>query len=217
MTHHVVILSSDCVFARMLELELMLCGLRVFVSNGTSMPTEAPVMLLDLDSVSTDFTGQYQNVIGFTRESALRADEMRRRCTMILHRPFSMQALRREVLSCAGYPVREGENPLLSEELAVPRNGKISPKLQGNSLVLGTKAVALSPKERAVMECLLACSDQPVARQEIAERIGESTANKTEVYICHLRKKIEDTFGVRMILTVRGKGYLLQTKKSQLG
>ena len=194
----------------------MLCGLRVFVSDGRNFPTEAPVMLLDLDGVSTDFTGQYQSVIGFTRESALRADEIRRRCTMILHRPFSTQALRHEVLSCVGFSVREGESSLFSEELAIPQNGKISPKLQGNSLVLGTKAVVLSPKERAVMECLLACSDKPVTRKEISERIGESTATKTEVYICHLRKKIEDTFGVRMILTVRGKGYLLQTKKSQL-
>lgn len=59
------------------------------------------------------------------------------------------------------------------------------------------------------MQCLLEHRGESVSRDEISTVIGESSANKTEVYICFLRRKLEETFGDRIIKTVRGKGYTI--------
>jgi len=53
----------------------------------------------------------------------------------------------------------------------------------------------------------LEASGEPVSRERIAEGIGESSANKVDVYICYLRRKLEQVTGLRVIRTVRGKGY----------
>jgi len=34
--------------------------------------------------------------------------------------------------------------------------------------------------------------------------------NADNVYVSYLRKKLDDTFGVKMIYTIRGKGYMLK-------
>ncbi len=209
MTYHVVIVSTDVVFSRMLDLELTQCGLRVCSLTAGENFFDATVVLLDLDSIGAVPDGNYQTMIGFTKSSALAADEIRRRCTLILHRPFEMQVLRKEVLSCIGVCEQEGQN-LTLEILQNPiKNNRISLKLQGNILTCAAKSISLSPKECAVMECLLASAGQPVTRQMLASKIGESSANKTDVYICYLRKKFEDAFGMRLISTVRGEGYLI--------
>ena len=77
----------------------------------------------------------------------------------------------------------------------------------GSSVVIGDKTAMLSPKEMQVMKCLLDRRGDAVTREEIAAVIGESSANKTEVYVCFLRKKLEECFGDRIIKTERGKGY----------
>jgi DNA-binding response OmpR family regulator len=68
--------------------------------------------------------------------------------------------------------------------------------------------IAVSPKEGAVMALLLARRGEVITREELAAVIGESTANKAEVYLCYLRRKLE-TPERRLIQTVRGKGYRL--------
>ena len=50
---------------------------------------------------------------------------------------------------------------------------------------------------------------EEVNEEELAEAIGESSSNKTEVYVCHLRQKLEKLTSVKLIRTVRNKGYLM--------
>ena len=47
------------------------------------------------------------------------------------------------------------------------------------------------------------------SKEELLSCIGESAANKLEVYICYLRRKTETGDGYRLIRTVRGKGYCI--------
>ena len=58
-----------------------------------------------------------------------------------------------------------------------------------------------------MMECLLSAHGQAVTRAMLDEAIGASAANKTDVYICLLRKKLEALTGNPTIRTVRGVGY----------
>ena len=70
------------------------------------------------------------------------------------------------------------------------------------------KCIPLGPKEFAVLSLLWRRRGEAVSREEISREIGESTANKVDVYVCMLRKKLEAE-DLRYIKTVRGRGYCL--------
>ena len=201
----VLILSADVVFARMLTLELEMQRLSVCCATEYDGVHGAEVVLLDLDSALPPPTDAYRHMIGFTVHSASAEDETRRLCSLILRRPFEMHLLRGEVLSLlsgnfdTGFykGQAEGERMEFREERGAY-----------HVLLPSGRRVLLSPKEYAVFELLLANRGKPVSRAQISERIGESSANKADVYICYLRKKIE-TPERRVIRTVRGKGYCL--------
>ena len=99
MKAHIVILSADTVFARMLELEFGMYRLCVRVLADAEEPFEAEVVLLDLDSAVAPINAFYRQMIGFTRASGFASDDARQHCAMIFHRPFEMRLLRREVLA----------------------------------------------------------------------------------------------------------------------
>lgn len=206
MEYHVVILSSDEVFSRMLALEFSMLRLRVRVLDGADVPFSAHVVLLDLDSARAPQNGTYREMIGFTRSSAMTASEARRRCAMILHRPFEMRLLRREVLAQLG----EGADsfvPVSLQRNASVRAPSLALRLDGQTLYCGDHSIPLTPKETLLVQTLIDHKGETVNKQALSNIIGESSANKTEVYVCYLRRKIEQATGLRLILTVRGKGY----------
>lgn len=78
------------------------------------------------------------------------------------------------------------------------------------SSVRGTP-LALTPRELAVLEALLARVGRPVARDTLFEKIfsldQDARAEAIEIYVHRLRKKLEGS-GVQ-ITTVRGLGYMI--------
>jgi two-component system, OmpR family, copper resistance phosphate regulon response regulator CusR len=73
--------------------------------------------------------------------------------------------------------------------------------------------IDLKPKEYALLEFLMRHSDRPVTRSLIIEHVWDihfdSISNVVEVHINSLRGKIDRGFGVPLIHTVRGVGYML--------
>lgn len=199
MSRPILICSRDTVFARMLELELASGGCSVQVGEYRREYGYFDVILLDLDTALPPPVETYHRMIGFTRGSAMVEESIRRRCSLILHRPFQMQLLRREILG-------EGD--------ATPaRTAGESPKLvraANGALLLNGKTLTLTATERRLLECLLEARPNPVSREMLAGVIGESTANKTDVYVCLLRRKLAALTPARMIVTVRNKGYALK-------
>lgn len=76
------------------------------------------------------------------------------------------------------------------------------------------REISLSPKEYAILECLIRNKNIVLTRAQIESNIwdmdysGES--NVIDVYIRYLRKKIDDDFDEKLIQTVRGVGYMLK-------
>ena len=201
----VLILSADSVFARMLTIEMEMQQISACSAAEYDGVYRADVVLLDLDSALPPPHGTYRHMIGFTSNSFSAGDETRRRCSLVLRRPFEMRLLRSEIQSLLSIHPNEGAVDNGSKKTFAQ-----SKETAGAFLVLLSdgRRVSLSPKEYAVFELLRANRGNPVSRSEISEKIGESCANKVDVYICYLRKKIE-TPEQRMIRTVRGKGYYL--------
>ena len=80
------------------------------------------------------------------------------------------------------------------------------------------RPIDLKPKEYALLEFLMRHSDRPVTRSLIIEHVWDihfdSISNVVEVHINSLRNKIDRGFGVPLIHTVRGVGYMLTDRSS---
>ena len=77
------------------------------------------------------------------------------------------------------------------------------------------KRIELTPKEYALLEYLAAHPGRVFSRTMIIEHVWdqsfEGLTNIVDVYVRHLRSKVDDPFAVKLIRTVRGVGYGLGT------
>jgi two-component system copper resistance phosphate regulon response regulator CusR len=73
--------------------------------------------------------------------------------------------------------------------------------------------IELAPKEFSILEYMMRNRGRPLSRTMIVEHVWDmdydGLTNIVDVYIRHLRSKIDDKFTVKMIHTVRGIGYML--------
>jgi DNA-binding response OmpR family regulator len=79
----------------------------------------------------------------------------------------------------------------------------------------GGRKVELTRKEFALLEYFMRNVDQVLTRTMIGEHVWDFTwdrmTNVIDVYVNHLRRKLEDGGGPRMIHAVRGVGYVLRS------
>src|SRR5436305_10995715 len=77
----------------------------------------------------------------------------------------------------------------------------------------GNDSIELAPKEFSILEYMMRNRGRPLSRTMIVEHVWDmdydGLTNIVDVYIRHLRSKIDDKFPVKMIRTVRGIGYTL--------
>lgn len=121
-------------------------------------------------------------------------------------KPFAFEELlaRIEVLMRR----RGGETKLESKELQIADlilNGETHEVKRGETLI------DLTPKEFALLECLMRMPGKVLSRTRILEQVwGYSTdplTNVVDVYIRQLRRKIDDDYELKLLKTVRGFGY----------
>ncbi|MBV8806940.1 MAG: response regulator transcription factor [Sinobacteraceae bacterium] len=78
----------------------------------------------------------------------------------------------------------------------------------------GGKKIELTPKEYALLEYLAANPGRVFSRTMIIEHVWdqsfEGLTNIVDVYVRHLRSKVDDPFPTKLIRTVRGVGYGLE-------
>jgi len=211
--YQVLILSADDGFARMLELEFSMLQMSVSFSFAWQEGASAQVVLLDLDTAALPPQNQYEHLIGFTRGAVSLVGDAGRQCSMVLRRPFEMRLLRREVLSCLHGQSAHYETDHSPKTIVKPIKSAIDVKKMlspdGRRLVYEEKSITLGPHESAVMKCLLEQPGTPVSRDILSRAIGESRTNKTDVYICFLRRKVEAAGLPCRVRTIRNYGYQL--------
>ncbi|HWC97345.1 MAG TPA: response regulator transcription factor [Candidatus Sulfopaludibacter sp.] len=113
---------------------------------------------------------------------------------------------------------------LLARVRALLRRGQPSPeKLQVSDLTLdcirrkvlrGQETIDLAPKEFGILEYMMRNRGRPLSRTMIVEHVWDmdydGLTNIVDVYIRHLRSKIDDRFQQKLIQTVRGIGYMIE-------
>jgi heavy metal response regulator len=78
----------------------------------------------------------------------------------------------------------------------------------------GGKSIELTAKEYALLEYLMRNKGKVLTRSQIADHVWnydfEGNSNIVDVYIRYLRRKIEEGFEDKLILTIRGSGYMMR-------
>ncbi len=112
---------------------------------------------------------------------------------------------------------------LLARVRVLLRRGQPTPeRLSVGDLVLdcirrkvirGAENIELAPKEFSILEYMMRNRGRPLSRTMIVEHVWDmdydGLTNIVDVYIRHLRSKIDDKWPVKLIHTVRGIGYML--------
>jgi len=118
---------------------------------------------------------------------------------------------------------------LLARVRALLRRGQPTPeKLQVADLSLdcvrrkvarGADTIDLAPKEFGILEYMMRNRGRPLSRTMIVEHVWDmdydGLTNIVDVYIRHLRSKIDDRFPQKLIQTVRGIGYMIEAPDRQ--
>jgi two-component system, OmpR family, response regulator len=78
----------------------------------------------------------------------------------------------------------------------------------------GSSEIPLSTKEFALLETFMRRPDEVLSRYDLLEHAWdfayENRSNIVDVYVRHLRQKIDEPFGRRSLETIRGAGYRLR-------
>src|ERR1039458_2434543 len=113
---------------------------------------------------------------------------------------------------------------LLARVRALLRRGQPTPeRLQVDELTLdcirrkvvrGAETIDLAPKEFGILEYMMRNKGRPLSRTMIVEHVWDmdydGLTNIVDVYIRHLRSKIDDRYPQKLIQTVRGIGYMIE-------
>lgn len=123
-----------------------------------------------------------------------------------LVKPFSLEELAARVRAALRTAHGKSTNILTVGNLMLDSGTK--------SVTRGGRSIELSAKEYALLEYLMLNQGIVLSREKIENHIWnfdyEGGTNVVDVYISYLRKKIDEGQEVRLIHTVRGRGYVLR-------
>ncbi|GAB3319258.1 response regulator [Hymenobacter humi] len=125
-----------------------------------------------------------------------------------LVKPFEFRELlmRTRVLSRRYMAAAAGQRMLRIADLEVDLDRK--------RVVRAGRRIDLTTKEYSLLEYLLLNRGKIISRVEITERVWElnfdTNTNVIDVYVSHLRRKLDKGYDIKLIHTVVGMGYVLR-------
>ena len=167
-----------------------------FVSIMSIMPIdpfEYDIVILD-DDGSYSVQYNYENLYRIISDDDIQGDK-------ILSWPVSVFKVR-EIFE--GY-VAQDTHKINNNE----RNFLYLKEGKTKEVIYKNKKIPLTECEWRLLVCLAKKKGEAVDRETLRRLFDAENGNITDVYICHLRRKLEEPFGEKIIRTVRGKGYLL--------
>lgn len=123
-----------------------------------------------------------------------------------LVKPFSLEELRARLRV-----MLRTNNGIVKNEISV---SDLVLDCASQKVTRGGRELILSAKEYALLEYMMRNAGSILSREKIENHIWnfdyEGGTNVVDVYISYLRKKVDDGADVKLIHTVRGRGYVLR-------
>ncbi len=125
-----------------------------------------------------------------------------------LTKPFAFAELLVRVKALLRRPPANVDHILRVADLEIDRLGQ--------QVRRAGKRIDLTSKEYALLEYMVSHAGRVLTRTMIIEHVWdesfEGLTNIVDVYVRHLREKVDEPFGAKLIRTVRGAGYCLSTE-----
>lgn len=197
-----MVLTEDQLFGKMIEMELE----RIGFSFGND--DDLSLLVIDLDSVAKTYYSNMKAsfIVVFSHLRNEQNIDIQVKYNAFLRRPFRISELLSTVIS--GMKIQQ--NIGFDKPATQRHQSKLRVDKSKSIATYGDKKFELSEYEVRVLDLLCQRQGEPVSREEICALLGGGTSNMADVYICHLRSKIDDILGLKLILTVRSKGYMLK-------
>lgn len=191
----VAVVSANPTFLRFFSLECQLFGCEVY--NFSKMPSRIDTydrVFVDSDTVK-HYGTNHERIIVVSSQNA---------CADAHRLPWPTATAELADLLCG----RLESEPSLPEAPAEPILWIQS--RESRELRYEWKTVELSQSEMLLLKTLAREEKKTVSRATLMRLFGAETGNIADVYVCHLRKKLEQLCDRRVIVTVRGVGYRLE-------
>ncbi|WP_397539672.1 response regulator transcription factor [Rummeliibacillus pycnus] len=230
MVKRVLVVEDEVQIAKILKLELEYEGYEVVVANngkfGLEVALEGKIDLVLLDIMLPEMNGievlrrirkedELMPVILLTARNMTmdKVTGLDLGANDYITKPFEMEELLARVRSCLRQNtiisnVSNNDDSIVSvRDLTI--NNDTREVMRGNS------SISLTPKEFELLVYLVSRKNKIVTRDNILKDVWdydyEGDTNVIDVYIWHLRKKIDEGFESNAIIqTVRGVGYIIK-------
>lgn len=214
---NVMIAVKNDRFARMLALEFSERGFSVTVATAKNEMSEhrrsAQLALIDaayLTESPLPVLPQDTVVLGYANElNQIASAELTK--YYVVTRPFSVDKLFDDLF----------EADALKRTLSMPKKKSPTEFLaldeENRTIYFKGKQVSLTKKEFLLLDLLYRNRGNPVSRAQAMESVFNDTTDGTnvvDVYVNYLRAKIDRPFGIQLISTVRGKGYMIPSEEN---
>ena len=206
---HIAIVSTNKDFLRFFSLEASHFGLNSLCgSRFVAEMKECRGVILDAEEISSAIQAEKILLISHRFSSELKRIDGSREIYQ-LSWPCSVSKLKTFLLRCQSSTHTMFDGGARSNFSAF--QDRVTPVIyfehQTNDIRYRNQRITLSDTEKKLLVALCQESGRLVSRAMLDQLLGCDKGNLTDVYICHLRNKLEKPFSVRLIETIRGQGY----------
>ena len=103
---------------------------------------------------------------------------------------------------------------LMQPKVDLLQIGSLKLNLSSHSAYYGEEELTLTKKEYELLEYLIRNKNIAITREQLLNNVWDyeylGDTNVVDVYIRYLRQKIDDKYGIHLINTVRGVGYIIK-------
>lgn len=177
----------------LIVLDIMLPGLSgIEVCRRVRLESQVPIIMLTAKDDVTD------KVAGLD----MGADDY-------MTKPFAIEELLARIRVALNRKKLTAENK--SEALKI---GNLTLNIKSHSAFYNGDELILTKKEYELLEYLIRNKNVALTREQLLNNVWDyeyfGDTNVVDVYIRYLRQKIDEKYGIRLISTVRGLGYIIK-------
>lgn len=229
---HILVVEDEAQIARVLKLELEYEGYQVTVEHegkkGLERALQSEVDLILLDVMLPGLSGmevlrrlRKENkvtpaILLTARNTTFdKVSGLDHGANDYVTKPFEIEELLARIRAC----LRNYSNTETSEDDSLLTVGDLMINTETREVKRDGKSIALTPKEYDFLVYLVINKNKVVTRENIILNVWgyeyEGETNVIDVFIRHLRKKIDDDFPIQLITTVRGVGFTMKEKSDE--
>ncbi|MEO2074116.1 MAG: response regulator transcription factor [Bacillus sp. (in: firmicutes)] len=228
MNTHILVIEDEVQIARVLKVELEYEGYQVTVEHDgkagleTALQSKMDLILLDvmlpgLSGIDVLRRLRKENcntpVILLTARNTTfdKVAGLDQGANDYVTKPFEIEELLARIRACLRNTPKNGES---NDENSILTVDNLIINTETREVKRGRKSITLTPKEYDFLVYLVINKNKVVTRDNIILKVWgyeyEGETNVIDVFIRHLRKKIDEDFPTQLITTIRGIGFTIR-------